>query len=82
MSNKHGRIISIILLSIVVSIMFVRKARADEIEDRCAYIGYTCTNTILKKIAVDQELQVKHARDILVILKEIAEQLAMIKEQL
>jgi len=46
MSNKQGRIISIILISIAVSIMFVRKARADEIEDRCAYLGYLLLLTL------------------------------------
>jgi hypothetical protein len=86
MSNKQGRIISIILISIAISLMmFIHKARADEIEDRCSPMlnnQLVCTNAILKKIAVDQELQIKHLRDISVILKEIAEQLALIREQL
>ena len=59
--------------------------RADEIEDNCLQYAHNsgyCTNALLKKIAVDQELQVKHLRDISINLKEIAEQLALIREKL
>ena len=59
--------------------------RADELEDNCLKYANNsgfCTNVILKKLAIDNELQVKHLRDISVNLKEIAEQLALIREQL
>ena len=84
MSNKQGRIISIILLSIAVSIMFVRKARADEKENWCLEHPNSdiCDTMYLKEVKISQELQVKHLRDISINLKEIVEQLVMIRKQL
>lgn len=41
-----------------------------------------CDTIYLKEVKIAQELQVKHLRDISVNLKEIAEQLALIREKL
>ena len=41
-----------------------------------------CDTMYLKEVKISQELQVKHLRDISINLKEIVEQLALIREQL
>ena len=75
----------VLYLVVVLTLFSSSYCRADITkEDYCLEHPNSdvCDTIYLKEVKIAQESQVKHLRDISVNLKEIAEQLALIREKL
>lgn len=74
----------ILHMTMVLSIFSSTYCRAEVLDNTCLENPNLamCNVIHLKNIAIAQESQVKHLRDISINLKEIAEQLTMIREKL